>query len=213
MIKTLLNSVSLIMLVFLALLSDKAQAQITYLRPYGHIGILLTPPGDEELGSSRFISTVEMNPLNYGFGLQPFFRTFRDSSTLKIGFDFGWSRIFYSDVVIKDPSVSISGHTTVDTWTNIKKENSFRTHGIIEFYPENRSIFIQAGIGLNVVFRTYSGKNTNYIRPSFMAALGFSLFKSKKVSVPIIVRFDNQYATDYGLLISANIMSGVNIKF
>jgi hypothetical protein len=213
---TALNSVYLIFIVCLVFFSTNVQAQTIYLEPYVHIGYLLNPPTDEELGGSRLQTEVDLKPLNYGFGLQILMK-FRDSSSFRIGLDLGYGRIYSSAITFLDPFLDPSGHMTVDTWTNTQKERSLRTLGIFEFYPGIKSLSIQTGFGFYVAYRTYEGshlsESTNYIRPSFMVALRYSLYKAKRISVPIIIRLDNQYAKDYGPLTSVNIMSGVSIKF
>jgi hypothetical protein len=208
--KIIFSATIVILIICLTLPSAKVHAQKISYTSYVYIGVLLTPPSTAELGYASQYATLDkfrkMHPFNYGFGVQGL-HGLSSNSAYKVGIDLSFGKLF------NDTYTDDTGDALHKDW-----ESSMKLLALVELSTDKRFLF-QAGAGPNFVIwnwnYTYDGpyeyvhETDGGVRVNFelMTAGKTFVYKSDKISIPIILRVDCLFR--YGVMLSTNIATGI----
>lgn len=210
------------LLAFLAISASLAQAAGTItLRPYGKFGYLLTSPSASDLGyvlvdGGDLDDYLDVSKTNYGAGVQIFLgqnESWVKGASVRYGIDVGFQKLFSSEFQAYDTGTS----------TTVQKdgERDFYMLGLVELVPSGKPFFLQAGLGLNLVFWSWESEHEGYsyeydsssgtgTNLGFMIAGGMNLPLGKELSLPVMIQLNN--ILRYGLTSSAAVVVGFDFK-
>jgi hypothetical protein len=182
------------------------------IRPYGKIGILLTPPNTADLDYSLdgnpggLDDSQEVDIITFALGVQ--FIKERENS-FALGGEIGIQNLF-SSVVRLTPTFPGGYNNDYD------KEWELYLGPLVEFSSDDKPLFFQAGAGLHIVFWEYISDflgqySSEYysnggVGASFglQGTVGTKLALSEKLSVPFAFRTDIMFR--YGILLQASFL-------
>jgi hypothetical protein len=130
-----------------------------------------------------------VNSFNFGFGADALL-----GSTSKAGLELGWG-------------------TLDDNWwahnnefeLEFNRTSTFRILAFYELEPGDKKLFFQIGGGINISM-PYAN-----VWPDFMLGVGINVFKSEKISIPLLFRVDC-IANSEVVFIPANLTIGITFK-
>ncbi len=186
------------------------------LRPYLNGGGTLLTPSSQELEYRGVTDNMfRMRRFGVGGGTQLLFVRGEPQGTdnsLRWGVDVGFRRLFRAKVY--------GDLTQGVTWLNINRETEYGLSllALVERTHREKAIYLQAGLGLHVVFwkwtRDYAGlqgrdvtdKSGCAVNPGLMTAAGFNMVVSRNVVIPVMVRADLIFR--HGVMLPVYIMVG-----
>lgn len=186
------------------------------IRPYGRVGMLLTPPSAADLSYEVVGGDAEqyldMSAMNFGGGVQ-FLLSGVKNPNLRFGVDLGFQTLFSSKYdSLGEPTPTIFSDYHLD------KEMNISLLGIVELLSPNSPLFFQGGLGGHFVIwsseyvyeskyqssdETKGGVGFNF---GLMAAAGLNLLAGERMNIPILLRLD--YIMRYRGYINASLMVG-----
>jgi hypothetical protein len=191
------------------------------IRPYGKVGILLTPPSADDLdyksaAGENMDKYLDMNKTDFGVGMQLLLNKTVSESFRKTtwGLDVGFQKLFSSKFDTHSSDLA-------SIYEDYSTDNESDLYALIfaEFRSEKSPLFFQAGGGVHLVFwsfnKHYSSIYTTEENSSggsafdlgLFAAAGTNLKSNGKLQIPVLVRLD--CILRYGLLVMPSIMVGI----
>lgn len=186
------------------------------LRPYLNGGGTLLTPSSEELEYRGVTDNMfRMMRFGVGGGAQLLFvrgEAQGIDNSLRWGVDVGFRRLFRAKVY--------GDLTQGVTWLNVNRETEYDLSllALVERTRREKAMYLQAGIGLHVIFwdwtRNYAGlegrdftdESGCAVSPGLMAAGGFDLVVNRNVVIPVMVRADLIFR--HGLMLPVYITVG-----
>jgi|WetSurMetagenome_2_1015567.scaffolds.fasta_scaffold00018_2 hypothetical protein len=210
-VKTIATSFLVFSLIFFQATTSAQRFSIT---PSIRLGVLLTPPTPEELDYNPDIDysdNFDMNPFNYGLGLQGLFGV-GSTSSIRLGVDLGFKRVFSSTMNFDNTYIGLGISENLDREHAIDLELVFdKAFG--------KRFHLQAGAGpyFSIWKWTYDyngpyavdhqedgGVAVNF---GFLVAGSFDVYKKEHISIPVSFRLDG--VIRYGILLAPMISTGI----